>query len=201
MKIFTQGILARRKIVFIFLLAILLPSLVVGYLSFSTFAQRRESVRRLLESNLWISGESALKSIEGELLEHEKKALKPENFTRLTELKETEQTLSDYSVLSEEIEGQLFLLNAEYQIIIPKTGKEDISIFPGEKNVQNTEFAQALKQAESLEFSKKNYSRAAEFYRKCTLNAPTNQHKALALEALGRCLLYSKNRSWFYFFF
>jgi signal transduction histidine kinase len=189
MKIFTQGILARRKIVFIFLLAILLPSLIIGYLSFSTFAQRRESVRRLLESNLWISGESALKSIESELLEHEKKALKPENFTRLTGLKETEQILSDYSKLSREISGQLFLLNAEYQIIIPKTGKEDISLFPGEKNVQNTEFAQALKQAESLEFSGKNYSQAAELYRKCYSLAPTNQHKALALEALGRCLL------------
>jgi len=192
MKIFTQGILARRKIVFIFLLAILLPSLVVGYLSFSTFAERRESVRRLLESNLWISGESALKSIESALLEHEKEALKPENFTRLTELKDTEQTLSDYSNLLKEIAGQLFLLNAEYQIILPKTGKEDISIFPGEKNVQNTEFAQALKQAESLEFSGKNYSRAAELYRKCYSLAPTNQHKALALEALGRCLLSSK---------
>ena len=189
MRIFSQGILARRKIVFIFLLAILLPSLIIGYLSFSTFAQRRESVRRLLESNLWISGESALKSIESELLEHEKKALKSENFTRLTELKDSEQILSDYSKLSKEIEGQLFLLNAEYQIIIPKTGKEDISIFPGEKNVQNTEFAQALKQAESLEFSGKNYSRAAELYRKCYSLAPTNQHKALALEALGRCLL------------
>ena len=184
--------MARKKIAFIFLLAILLPSLVVGYLSFSTFAERRESVRRLLESNLWISGESALKSIEGALLEHEKKALKPENFTRLTGLKETEQGLSDYSKLSKEIAGQLFLLNAEYQLIIPKTGKEDISIFPGEKNVQNSEFAQALKQAESLEFSGRNYSRAAELYRKCYSLAPTNQHKALALEPLGRCLLSSK---------
>ncbi len=195
MKIFSQGILARRKIVFIFLLAILLPSLIIGYFSFSTFAQRRESVRRLLESNLWISGESALKSIEGALLEHEKKALNPENFTRLTGLKGTEQTLSDYSKLSKEMAGQLFLLNAEYQIIIPKTGKEDIWIFPGKKNEQNTEFAQALKQAESLEFSGKNYFRAAELYRKCTSLAPTNQHKALALEALGRCLLSSKKYS------
>jgi signal transduction histidine kinase len=192
MRIFTQGILDRRKIAFIFLLAILLPSLIIGYLSFSTFAQRRESVRRLLESNLWISGESALKSIEAELLEHEKEALKLENFKRLTELKESEQTLSDYSELSKEIAGQLFQLDAEYQIIIPKTGKEDISIFPGEKNGLNTEFAQALKQAESLEFSGKNYSRAAESYRKCTSLASTNQHKALALEALGRCLLSSK---------
>jgi len=195
MKIFTQGILARRKIVFIFLLAILLPSLVVGYLSFSTFAERRESVRRLLESNLWISGESALKSIEDALLEHEKETLNPENFTRITELKENAQILSDYSKLSKEIAGQLFLLNAEYQIIIPKTGKEDISIFPGEKNAQGSEFAQALKQAESLEFSEKNYSRAAELYRKCYSLAPTNQHKALALEALGRCLLSSKKYS------
>jgi tetratricopeptide (TPR) repeat protein len=192
MKIFRQGILARRKIVFIFLLAILLPSLVVGYLSFSTFAERRESVRRLLESNLWISGESALKSIEDALLEHEKEALNPENFTRLNELKETDQILSNSSKLSKEIAGQLFLLDAEYQIIIPKTGKEDISIFPGEKSIQNTEFALALKQAESLEFSGKNYSRAAESYRKCYSLAPTNQHKALAQEALGRCLLSSK---------
>lgn len=105
--------MAKRKIVFIFLLAILLPSLVVGYLSFSTFAERQESVRRLLESNLWISGESALKFIEGELLEHEKEALKPENFARLTESKETEQTLSNYSELSKEIAGRLFLLNPE----------------------------------------------------------------------------------------
>jgi len=192
MKIFTQGILARRKIVFIFLLAILLPSLVVGYLSFSTFAERRESVRRLLESNLWISGESALKSMEGELLEHEKEALKLENFTRLTELKDADQILSNYLKSSRENAGQLFLLNAEYQIVIPKTGKEDISIFPSEKTAQNTEFAQALKQAESLEFSGRNYSRAAELYRKCNSLAPTNQHKALTLEALGRCLLSSK---------
>jgi len=192
MRIFSQGILARRKIAFIFLLAILLPSLIIGYLSFSTFAQRRESVRRLLESNLWISGESALKSIEDALLKHEKEALNPENFTRLTELKETNQTLSDYSKLSKETAGQLFLLNPEYQIIIPKTGKEEISIFPGEKSAQDSEFAQALKQAESLEFSGKNYSRAAESYRKCYSLAPTNQHKALALEALGRCLLSSK---------
>jgi signal transduction histidine kinase len=192
MRIFSQGILARRKIVFIFLLAILLPSLVVGYLSFSTFAERRESVRRLLESNLWISGESALKSMEGELLEHEKEALKLENFTLLTELKDADQILSNYLKSSRENAGQLFLLNAEYQIVIPKTGKEDISIFPSEKTAQNTEFAQALKQAESLEFSGRNYSRAAELYKKCTSLAPTNQHKALTLEALGRCLLSSK---------
>jgi hypothetical protein len=63
MKIVAQGILAKKKIVLIFLLAILLPSLIVGYLSLSVFSKRREGVKRLLESNLWITGEAALRSI------------------------------------------------------------------------------------------------------------------------------------------
>lgn len=83
MKIFIQGILARKKIVLIFLLAILLPSLIVGYLSLSTFAKRREAVRKILESNLWISGEAALKSLEAKLIEYEEQALKAENFISL----------------------------------------------------------------------------------------------------------------------
>ena len=87
MKKFTNRIFARRKIILIFLLAILLPLLIVGYLSFSTFSKRREAVKKLLESNLWISGEAALKSIEGALLEHEQKALKSENFIRLIQSK------------------------------------------------------------------------------------------------------------------
>ena len=81
--LFTSRILANRKIVAIFLLAIVLPSLIVGYLSFSTFSKRREAVKKLLVSNLWISGEAALKAIEEALLDHEKKALKSENFIRL----------------------------------------------------------------------------------------------------------------------
>lgn len=54
MKIFTQGILARRKMVLIFILAILLPSLIVGYLSLATFTKRREAVKRALESSLLV---------------------------------------------------------------------------------------------------------------------------------------------------
>jgi hypothetical protein len=87
MKIFTQRIFTHRKIIFIFLLAIFLPLLIVCYLSLSTFPRRREAVKKLLESNLWISGEAALKSIEGALLEHEQKALKSENFIRLIQSK------------------------------------------------------------------------------------------------------------------
>ena len=191
MRIFTQGILARRKIVFIFLLAILLPSLVVGYLSLSTFSRRREAVKNILESNRWISGEAALKSFEEELLELEKEALMPENFTRLAELKEPRQIISNYSVFSEDIAGKLFLLDDNFQIIFPITGSEDISVNSLETSIDRSKFADDLKKAEIFEFSQRNYSRAADLYRKCAFNAPSNTHEAAALEGLGRCFLSS----------
>jgi signal transduction histidine kinase len=192
MKVFTHGIFARRKIVLIFLSAILLPSLIVGYLSISTSIKRREVVSKLLESNLWISGESALETIEQALLEHEQQALKLDNFLQLAQSKEDSQGILAGPALSKVISGGLFLLDENYRILFPKTGREEVSVFRWEKNLQDTEFAKDFKRAESFEFSSRNYSQAAQIYRKCTLNAPSDQHKALALEAWGRCLLSSK---------
>jgi len=106
MKIFTQRIFTHRKIIFIFLLAIFLPLLIVCYLSLNTFSRRREAVKKLLESNLWISGEAALKSIEGTLFEYEKNALKPGNFIHLIQLKKTNQVLFTASEFSKDIAGQ-----------------------------------------------------------------------------------------------
>ncbi len=67
-----------------------LPLLIAGYLSLSTFPKRREAVKKLLEANLWISGEAALRSIEGALSEYEQKALRSENFIRLIQSKKAE---------------------------------------------------------------------------------------------------------------
>jgi signal transduction histidine kinase len=193
MKVFAQGILAKRKIVLIFLLAILLPSLIVGYLSLGAFSKRREAVKRLLESNLWISGESALRSVEGALLEYEKEALRPENFTLLTELKGLDQFQFNAPVFPTTLSGTPFLLDDEYQIIFPKTGSEQLSMSSSEEIAPETDFSKEFKRAEFYEFSQKNFSRAAQSYRKCALNAPSSQQKALAMEALGRCLLSGGN--------
>ena len=182
MKILNHRILTHRKIIVIFFLAIFLPSLIVGYLSLNTFSKRREAVKKLLESNLWISGETGLKSVEGALLEHEKKALKSENFIRLIQSKKADQTFF----------GQFFLLDANYKIIFPKTGSENALEIQWEKEMPNSQFAQFFKRAEFSEFSQKNYTRAAELYKECTLSAPSKQHRAIAFEGLGRCLLSSK---------
>lgn len=192
MKLFTQGILARRKIVFIFLIAILLPSLVVGYLSFTTFSKRREAVKNILESNLWISGEAALKSMEDALIDDEKKTLDPENFSRFLQSEETDKNLINTPSQSQGIAGKFFLLDADYQVVIPKTGRGDTAIIATDMIQENSEFARAFKRAESLEFSRRNYAQAAEAYRRSASIAPSDQHKALALESLGRCVLASR---------
>ena len=183
MKIFTHRIFTHRKIIFIFLLAIFLPLLIVGYLSLSTFSKRREAVKKLLESNLWISGEAALKSIEGALLEHEKKALNSENFVRLIQSKKADQAFF----------GQLFLLDADYKIIFPETGSENAPEIQWDKEIPNNQFAQLFQRAEFFEFSQKNYTQAAELYKECTLSAPSKQYSAIAFEGLGRCYVSSTN--------
>jgi len=193
MKIFTHSIFNNRKIILIFLLAILLPSLIVGYLSLSTFSKRREAVKKLLESNLWISGDAGLKSIEGALLEHEKRALKSENFIRLLQSKEAEEALFSPSVFSKDIPGQLFLLNANFKVVFPLTGNENTSGIQLEKKTSNSQFSKLFQRAESFEFTQKNYTRAAEIYNECTLSAPSKQDRAIAFEGRGRCLLSSKN--------
>jgi len=150
MKIFTHRIYTHRKIILIFLFAIFLPLLIVGYLSLSTFSKRRETVKKLLESNLWFSGEAALKSVEGALLEHEQKALKSENFIRWIQSKNAD--LPDISSLffSEDTVGQLFLLNADFKIVSPETASENFIEIPFEKEIQNSQFSRELSFLNSL---------------------------------------------------
>lgn len=192
MKLFTHRIFTHKKIIFIFLLAIFIPSLIAAYLSLSTFPKRREAVKNLLESNLWISGEGALRSVEGALLEYEQKALKPENFTRLIRSEKAGRADSGSYVFSGDSAGRSFLLDADYKIVFPETAGENTLGIQWEREIQNSRFGQLFKDAENLEFSQKNYARAAELYKESTLYSPSDQHRAVAFEGLGRCLLSSK---------
>jgi signal transduction histidine kinase len=193
MKVFTHGIFTHRRIIIIFLLAIFIPSLIAAYLSLSTFPKRREAIKKLLESNLWISGEAALKSIEGTLQEHEQRTLKPENFVSQIRSGNTNQTDSNFFIASEDTAGQIFLLDSDFKIVFPETGNENTSGIQWEKEIRNSQFSQSFIKAESFEFSKKDYLRAAELYKECVLSAPSKQNRAMALEGLGHCLLSSGN--------
>jgi signal transduction histidine kinase len=197
MKLFTQGLLARRKIILIFLVAILLPALVVGYMSLGAFSKRREAVRRLLESNLWTSGESALRSVEAALLEHEKEALRAGNFARLNapespSLRDERRPPGD-AAKPAQFPGTAFLLDGEYRIAFPITGTERLPVSSAEQLVPNAEYSKSFRRAETYEFSQKNFVRAAQAYWESSANARSEGDKAMALEAMGRCLLAAGN--------
>ncbi|GEM_PF-464413 len=193
MKLFAEGILARKKIVLIFFLAILLPALVVGYMSLGAFAKRREAVKRILESNLWISGESALRSVEAALIEREKEALQIENFIGLSRRKSSglpgTQPDEGSAGYSANIPGTPFLLDSEYQTVFPRTGSERPSISSSEEIAPESEFSKAFRRGEIYEFSRKDFARAAQVYRESVVHAPLDREKAMALEAMGRCLI------------
>ena len=192
MKKFAHKIFAHRKIILIFLLAIFLPLLIVAYLSFNTLSKRREAVKKLLESNLWISGDAALKSIEGALIEYEKTNLKSEYFIRIIQPKYTDKISFNSLAFSKDSTKQILLLNADYKIILPENGSENASEIQGENEIANTQFSQHFRNAEFYEFSQKNYTHAAELYNKCHLYTYSLKQQAISLEGLGRCLLASK---------
>jgi len=193
MKFFAQGLLARRKIVVIFLVAILLPALVVGYLSLSAFSKRREAVRRLLESNLLVSGESTLRGVEAALFEREKDALRAGNFARLIgpespSLRDERLPAGD-AADSARFPGTPFLLDGEYRIAFPKTGSERLPVSPAGEIAPESEFSKAFRRAETHEYSRKDFVRAAQTYRESSARASSDREKAMALEATGRCLI------------
>lgn len=175
MKKFNHRILTKWKIIVIFLFAIFLPTVIVGFLSIGTFSQRREAVKKLLESNRWVVGESAVNSLENGLIEYERK--------ELTALKLN----SDSFQTNGETSGNFFLLDADFNIICPKTGKNLETVNSWEKEEPASTFSKDLQKAESLEFSSKNYNKAAVLYRECMSRATTNQQRALLLERAGSC--------------
>lgn len=185
MKIFTRGIWTRRKIIIIFLLGILVPSLCIGYLSWNAFSQRREALRKVIESQLWISGETALKSIEGALQEYEDNVLSTENFTPLFNFLEDRQELEKPSLLSKE---KIFLLDTDFRIVFPQTGSKDIPFVRWEQSLSDSPFASLFQRAEYLEFNQKKCAQAAELYHRCSLSTPLKQLQAIALESYARCL-------------
>jgi len=193
MKLFAHGTPAKRKIVLIFLLAIFLPALVVGFLSLNAFSKRQEAVQRLLESNLWISAESALRSVEAALLEQEKEALKAEKFARLTGPPSPDpshaQKGAGRAALPADIPGTPFLLDDEFQLIFPSAGSGRWPPSSAGEIAPESGFSRAFQRAETYEFSEKNFSEAAAAYRKCASETRSGREKALALEGLGRSLL------------
>lgn len=186
MNSFFRDITARRKIILYFFAGILIPSLIVGYLSWDALSKRREAFRSVIESQLWISGESAIKSIESALQDFEEKMLSQDNFQQFLTTEPISNLTTDGQKKTVE---SFFLLNADFQIIYPSVGKAIDHFFPGLQSVSGSPFWNLYQRAEYFEFNSQNYSRAAEIYQQCFKSTSIKQLQAYAWEGYGRCLI------------
>jgi signal transduction histidine kinase len=189
MKIFGRGLWAQRKILAIFMMGILVPSLLVCYLSWESFSTRREAYRNVIESQLWMAGEAAIESIERSLEEYETQILSSENFSPLSTLRGRFREFEESLARSEE---KIFVLDADFQIVFPQAGSDDIPFVQWEQFPSDSPFTSLFRRAEYLEFTQEKFAQAAELYRRCILSTPIKQLKAYALERYGRCLALTK---------
>jgi signal transduction histidine kinase len=188
MKNFAREIWARRKFSFLFLVGILIPSLIVSYLSWSAFSTRREAFRKALESQLWISGETAVKSIESALQNYENRVLAPANFAPLTSPEEQREELGIPPALAGE---KVFLLDADFQILFPEAEGEKVPYDRWQWLRYAPQFAALYQRAEYFELTQKDHEQAAGLYQRCRGSTPRRDLQSFALEGYGRCLFAS----------
>lgn len=156
-------------------------------MSYNTFIQRRETVKNILESNLWISGNTALDALENEITKVEKKVLNSDNFIPL--IKKDQLFFKDSFELLNKNTGMLFLLESDLNIIQPKIpDKEPTDTFKEIYNARSS-FGNTYRRAESFEFLQKNYLRAIELYDQCIKLTSSKHLRAIVLEGKGRCLI------------
>jgi signal transduction histidine kinase/tetratricopeptide (TPR) repeat protein len=179
----------QRKIIIIFILGILCPSLVVGYLSWNAVAKRREALRRIVESQLWISGEKAIESVEAALQEYEYGLLIADRFLPLTAPSGESGAPVPWPTRSGE---KVFLLDSEFRVVFPRSGQDDAPYSRWEQAMSGYPFVTLFERAERWESVRQDYGRAAELYRRCRPLTALDQLQAFAWEGYGRCLFLLK---------
>ena len=185
MKNIARELWSLRKFSSLFLVGILIPSLIVSYLSWSAFSTRREAFRKAIESQLWISGETAVKSIESALQNYEDRVLAPGNFAPFTSQGEQLEKLGIPAMLADE---KVFLLDADFRILFPEVGSEETPYDRGQWLQSAPEFSTLYQRAEYLEFTQQDHEQAARLYQRCLGSTPHPNLQALAFEGYGRCL-------------
>ena len=182
MKLFSAALYRKRKVI-LFIAAFLLPLVFVVVAGIDTFSKRQKATRNLLESNLWFSGKSALEQIEQQFIELEQQILNESNFHDLRVVNNSSRKIT---------EPGLFALNADCQIILPRTAKENNTAI--EKLVQhsNSNFSEYITKAETAELIHVDYSGAASFYERSIAAAQNTRQKALAVQGLARSFLAAK---------
>jgi hypothetical protein len=183
MKLFPSVLRRKRGVVF-FVAAFMLPLLFVVVVSIDTFSKRQTTTRNLLESNLWLSGRSALAQLEAQFTEIENGWLNAEYFGSILR--------GDSLELIDTGPG-IFLIDQEFQLVYPETAEERDPSSLASKRSWNSDYSLYMGRAEAEELARRNYSKAATHYRAALGEAEKAQQEALAIEGLARSNMAGQN--------
>ncbi len=183
MKLFPSVLRRKRGVVF-FVAAFMLPLLFVVVVSIDTFSKRQTTTRNLLESNLWLSGRSALDQLEAQFIEIENKRLNAEYFGSI--LRGDSLELIDTS-------PGMFLIDQEFRVVYPETAEDRDPYSLNFYRSWNSDYSLYMGRAEAEELARRNFSNAATHYLEGLGVAETAQQEALAIEGLARSNMAGQN--------
>ena len=141
MKLFPSVLRRKRGVVF-FVAAFMLPLFFVVVVSIDTFSKRQTTTRNLLESNLWLSGRSALDQLEAQFIEIENKRLNAEYFSSI--LRGDSLELIDTS-------PGIFLIDQEFRLVYPETAEDRDSYSSTFNGSWRSEYRKNMGRAEAEE--------------------------------------------------
>jgi hypothetical protein len=171
------NVLRRKRGVVLFVAAFMLPLFFVVAVSIDTFTKRKKTTHDLLESNLWLSGRSALDQFESQFIDIENTRLNAEYFSSM---------LMGDSLMQVEPNPDIFLIDQDFQVVYPKTGEDEhIQLLTFNRD-WNSDYRKYMGRAETAELAGRSYSNAIKNYQLSLSLAITTQQKALAIEGLAR---------------
>ncbi len=179
-----SNVLRRKRGVILFVAAFMLPLFFVVVVSIDTFSKRQKTTRNLLESNLWLSGRSALDQFESQFHEIEKTYLNVDYLSSL---------LTGDSLKQIDPNPNIFLIDQDFQVVYPKTGEDENLHLLTYNTGWNSDYRKYMGRAEAEELARRSYSNAAKNYQTSLGLAETTQQEALAIEGLARSNMAGQN--------
>ncbi len=176
--------LSRKRGVIFFVVAFMLPLFFVVGVSIDTFSKRQKTTRNLLESNLWLSGRSALDQLETQFIEIENKWLKEDYFSKIQLIDSLKQIGTS---------PDMFLIDQQFQIVYPETAEEKHRYLLTYNRSWNSDYRKYMGMAESEELARRSYSKAAQHYQTSLGLAKSTQQEALAIEGVARSNMAGQN--------
>ena len=162
----------------------MLPLFFVVVVSIDTFNKRKTTTRDLLESNLWLSGRSALDQLEKQFIALEQQRLNAEFFSALL------LGVGDSPI---DTGPGIFLMDPDFHVAYPETGKDkNLRILAYDKD-WNSGYRGHMRRAEAAELARRDYASAIVNYQRSLSLAETTQQEALAIEGLARSHMADQN--------